>query len=77
MLENFKLNHNFKKIKKQMSTRERTIFDLIYYSGEGMTKKEIERCCGYTVSGWVISRFKTLGIDLRVRNHHFYIRELF
>lgn len=74
MFTNFKLNRRIRSIKKQMTPRERAIFDLIYSREGGVTNKTCQTTLGYKISGWVITKFKELGVDLRVKNKHYYVR---
>lgn len=76
MFNNLKLRRKIHKIKKNMSLRERAIFDLVYSREGGVTNKVCENVTGYKISGWVITRFKELGVDLRLKNGHYYIRTI-
>ena len=76
MFEQFKLKRQIRKVTKQMTDREKAIFYLINSSPAGITKKQIEKTTGYKLSGWVITKFKQLGVQLKVRNNHWFVDEI-
>lgn len=76
MFSNFRINWRIRSIRKQMTERERAIFDLLYEKESGVTSKACEKAVGYKINGWVITKFKELGVNLRTKNKHYYISSI-
>lgn len=73
MFANWKKNRQIKKIKKGLTEREQAIFDFIYSHQNGASKTSVERATGYKVSGWVITKFKEAGVNLKTKNKKYII----
>lgn len=73
MFANFKKNRQIKRIKKELTERERAIFEYIYDHETGVTKNGIERATGYKLSGWVLTKFKNVGVNVKTKNKRYYI----
>lgn len=77
MFTNFKLNRQIRRVKKNMSSREKAIFDFLYERPNGVTKSTLEKALGYKMSGWVISSFNEYGVSIKMKNKRYYIDEIF
>lgn len=64
MLERIKEHQQIKRVKKNMTEREKAIFDFCRASANGVTSEECKEAIGYAMSGWVYSRFKECGVIL-------------
>ena len=73
MFANWKEKRLIKKVKKNLTEREQAIFDFIYAHENGVSKSAIERATGYKMSGWINTKFKKVGIVLRVRKNKYVI----